>query len=130
MCSAFPRKGCHKIAKAIGLSSEHGPIAQFGPLPQRLEGADLKFACRGFESHRVYMYEDMIECYCVSWEECDCKNCNCLDDDCNDCPNCSPYCCDDWNELSSHYHCSVCGERCSMMGHPSCTTKETNGEEH
>lgn len=26
-------------------------------------------------------------------------------------------CCDDWDELSSHYHCAQCGERCSMMGH-------------
>jgi hypothetical protein len=27
-------------------------------------------------------------------------------------------CCEDWDELSSHYHCPTCGERCSMMGHP------------
>jgi len=26
-------------------------------------------------------------------------------------------CCDDWDELSSHYHCAVCHERTSMMGH-------------
>lgn len=37
-------------------------------------------------------------------------------------------CCEDADELSSHYHCAVCGERCSMMGHPGCLEKEENGE--
>ena len=26
-------------------------------------------------------------------------------------------CCDDADELSSHYHCPTCGKRVSMMGH-------------
>lgn len=26
-------------------------------------------------------------------------------------------CCEDSDELSSHYHCANCGQRCSMMGH-------------
>lgn len=26
-------------------------------------------------------------------------------------------CCDDWDELSSHYHCPDCHERVSLMGH-------------
>lgn len=32
-------------------------------------------------------------------------------------------CCEDADELSSHYHCAVCGERCSVMGHPECLKK-------
>lgn len=28
-----------------------------------------------------------------------------------------PHCCEDWDELSSHYHCARCHDRCSMMGH-------------
>lgn len=27
------------------------------------------------------------------------------------------HCCEDWDELSSHYHCARCHERTSMMGH-------------
>jgi hypothetical protein len=27
------------------------------------------------------------------------------------------HCCEDWDEMSSHYHCARCGGRCSMMGH-------------
>lgn len=26
-------------------------------------------------------------------------------------------CCEDWDELSSHYHCARCRQRTSMMGH-------------
>ena len=35
-------------------------------------------------------------------------------------------CNEDWG-LESHYHCSVCLEQCSMMGHSSCLEKEISG---
>ena len=33
-------------------------------------------------------------------------------------------CCDDADELSSHYHCARCHARVSMMGHDVCSDGE------
>jgi len=47
-----------------------------------------------------------------------------LDDDDDEEP-----CCEDADELSSHYHCAKCGERCSMMGHDDCQGKGRGDDE-